>query len=136
MAIGDRTRAKMRANAAPLLEPGESIQAVFGGQTVNQWLIAPSVLVPVVFLVLFAVNRYRVVVVTDRRILVCRSGRFRMTPVKGILAELPRATRIGPPGGTWWRCDTLGGRLYIGKTFHKDIQAADSAPAGPRTGEW
>jgi hypothetical protein len=71
-------------------------------------------------------NSFRVVVVTDGRILVFRSGRFRMTPVKELRHELPRNTRIGPAKGLWFRCESLGERLYIHKRFHKDVAAADA----------
>ena len=85
MAIRDQ----MAANAAPLLKPDEKIQAVFGAQTVSQYLSLIS------YWIIIVKNAYRVVVVTDQRILICRSGRFRTTPVSEVLAELPRATRIG-----------------------------------------
>ena len=116
MAIRD----KIRANAAHLLQPGETIEAVFCAQTTSQYFALLSILI-----VIFT-NAYRVVVVTDRRILVCRSGRFRMAPVKDVIKELPRNTRIGPPSGLWWPCETLGERLYINKRFHKDVTAADA----------
>lgn len=119
MAIRD----KIRANAAPFLEPGEVVQAVIPAQTTSQWFALISY-----WIIIFS-NAYRVVVVTDRRILVCRSGRFRMTPVKEVLRQLPRATVIGPPSGLWYRCDHLGERLYINKRFHKDVRAADGQPA-------
>ena len=83
MAIRDQ----MAANAAPLLKPDEKIQAVFGAQTVSQYLSLIS------YWIIIVKNAYRVVVVTDQRILVCRSGRFRTTPVNEVLAELPRTTR-------------------------------------------
>jgi hypothetical protein len=114
-------RGKLRTNAAPLLAPGEQIQSVFPGQTTSQYFALISW-----WIILFK-NAYRVVVVTDRRILVCRSGRMSMTPVKAIERELPRATRIGPPSGLWYRCESLGGKLYIHRRFFKDIEAADAA---------
>jgi hypothetical protein len=116
-------RDKLRDNAAHLLQPGETIQSIFCAQTTSQYLALISY-----WIILFA-NAYRVVVVTDRRILICSSGRLRMTPVKQILRELPRNIRIGPPSGLWWRCESLGERLYIHKRFHKDVNAADGVPA-------
>jgi hypothetical protein len=116
-------RDKLRANAAHVLQPGENIQSVFCAQTTSQYFALISY-----WIILFS-NAYRVVVVTDRRILVCSSGRLRMTPVNEVLRELPRNTRIGPPSGLWWRCETLGERLYINKRFHKDVNAADGVPA-------
>jgi hypothetical protein len=117
MAIRD----KLRDNAAHLLQPGETIQSIFLAQTVSAYFALISY-----WIIIFS-NAYRVVVVTDRRILVCYSGRLRQTPVKDVNRELPRSTRIGPPSGLWYRCDTLGGQLYINKRFHKDVTAADAA---------
>ena len=119
MAIRDQ----LRSNAAHLLQPGEAIQAVFCAQTTSQYYAMLSTLIIILS------DAYRVVVVTDQRILVCRSGRFRMTPVKHAIAELPRNTHIGPPSGLWWRCETLGEPLYIHKRFHKDVAAADAVLA-------
>ena len=115
-------RDKLRANAAHLLQPGETIESIFCAQTTSQYFALISV-----WIIIFT-NAYRVVVVTDRRILVCSSGRFTMTPVKEILRELPRQTKIGNPSGLWWRCDSLGERLYVHKRFHKDVNAADAVP--------
>lgn len=116
MAIRD----KMRANAAHLVQPGEVVQAVFPAQTTSQWFALLS------YWIIILKNSYRAVVVTDRRILVCRSGRFRVTPVKDVLQEFPRTTRIGPASGLWYRCASLGEPLYIAKRFHKDVESADA----------
>ena len=113
-------REKMRNRAAPLLQPGETVQVVFCAQTVSArsaWKIIIS-------------KGYRVVVVTNRRILVCRAGRLRPGNVKGVERELPRTTRLGEPNGLWWPCDSLGGRLYVHRRFHKDVRTADAELAG------
>lgn len=125
MAIRDT----LRANAAHHLEPGETIQAVIPAQTTSQWFALIS------YWIIIIKNSYRVIVATDRRILVCRSGRFRITPVNEIVRVAPRATLIGPPSGLWYRCDTLGERLYIAKRYHKDVIAADemASAAAPTT---
>ena len=86
MAIRDQ----VRANAAHLLQSGETVQAVFCAQTTHQYYAFLSTLIIILS------DAYRVVVVTDKRILVCRSGRFRMSPVKGVIRELPR-TRASDP---------------------------------------
>jgi hypothetical protein len=119
MAIRDT----LRSNAQHVLEPGETMQVVFAAQTTSQWFALIS------YWIIIIKNAYRVVVVTDRRILVCRSGRFRITPVNDVVNELPRSTRIGPASGLWYRCETLGERLYIAKRFHKDVAEADSLAA-------
>jgi hypothetical protein len=114
-------REKIRTNAVPMLAPGETIQSVIPAQTTSQYFVLISMWI------IILTNAYRVIVVTDRRILVAHSGRFRRTPVKRVVRELPRETRIGPPSGLWYRCDGLGERLYISKQFHKDVRAADDA---------
>jgi hypothetical protein len=117
MAIRD----SLRANAQPLLQPGETIQAVFSAQTTSQWVALVS------FWIIIFRDAYRAVIVTDRRIIVAKSGRLRTTPVNEVLRELPRATRIGPASGLWHKTEALGERLYVHKRFHKDIAAADAA---------
>jgi hypothetical protein len=120
-------RDKMRANAAHLLHDGETIEQVFPAQTSTFWWVGP-VGALLVFLLLLFKSMYRAVVVTDQRILVCHAGRFFVTKVKDVITELPRSTSIGPPRGVvWYRCETLGERLYIHKRFHKDIAQADTA---------
>lgn len=116
MAIRD----KIQAKAAPQLQPGEQVQAVFAAQTASQWLI---VLLGVVFL---AMNEYRCVVVTDRRIVVFNSGKLSQANPKEIVYELPRGTIIGPPSGLWHPVEAHGETVRIHKRFHKDVVAADS----------
>lgn len=123
-------RDKIRANAAPLLQPGEQIQAVIPAQITSGWMALIS------YWIIIIRGAYRIVVVTDRRILVCRSGRFRITPVNEVLRELPRATIIGPPSGVWYRTDALGERLYFAKRFHRDIREADAAAAAGAPQAW
>ena len=117
-------RDKLRTNAAPLLQPGETIQAVFCAQTVSQYFALIS------FWIIILSDAYRVVVVTDRRIMVCKSGRFTISPVKGIETEVPRSTRLGEPSGLWWPCTTLGRKLYVNRRFHNDVRQADAALLG------
>jgi hypothetical protein len=116
MAIRDT----LRANAAHLLQPGETVQEVFAAQTASPYWALLSY-----WIVMFK-NAYRVVVVTNQRILVTKSGRLRTTPVGEVVGEFPRSTKIGPASGVWYKCDTLGERLYVHKRYHKDIAAADA----------
>jgi ligand-binding sensor domain-containing protein len=114
-------RDKIVQNVQPYLEPGEQVQAVFAAQTFSQYWAALSWLI-----VLFK-NAYRCVAVTDRRIAVFNTGRWKMTEPKELLRNLPRNTQLGPATGLWYKTDVLGERLYIHKRFHKDIEAADAA---------
>ena len=115
MAIRD----KLRSKAAGYIDPDESIQAIFPVQTVSQYFALIS------FWIIIAKNAYRVIVVTDKRILVIQAGRFRLTTLKAQLREVPRHTKIGPASGLWYRFDSLGERLYVNRRFHKDVAAAD-----------
>lgn len=113
-------RDKIKHNAEPFLQPGEEVQAVIPAQTIRQyWSLISFWLV--------ARDTYRVLVVTDRRILLCRSGRFTETPVNEVLAEFPRLMVIGPAHGLWYRTDRFGERLFISRRFYEDVAAADRA---------
>lgn len=113
-------RDKVIQHAQPLLEPGEQIQAVIPAQTKSGWLGAIG------FIWLIFLNRYRPVVVTDRRIAITDSGRWSMAKPTSIVSSVARNTQIGPPSGLWWKCTSLGDPLYIHKRFHKDVEKADS----------
>ena len=124
-------RDKIRANAQHVLRPGEVIQAVIPAQTVSPYFAL------ITYWIIVFSNAYRVIVVTDQRILVCRSGRLRITPVGEVEREAPRGTRIGPGAGVWYKTESLGGPLYIARRFYKDVAAADAlaaAGAGPEPG--
>ena len=118
MALAVRDRITEKAQG--LLEPGETIQAVIPAQTKSGWLGAIGVLL------LMLINRYQPIVVTDRRIVITDSGRFKMANPTSIVRTVPRTTQIGPASGLWWKCESLGSPLYVAKRFHKDVEAADS----------
>ena len=118
MAIAIRER--IIENVQPLLEPGEQIQAVIPAQTKSGWLGALGGILLIFF------NRYRPVVVTDRRIVITDAGRWAQSKPKTIVASVPRSTQIGPPSGLWWKSSSLGQPLFINKRFHKDVEQADS----------
>ena len=113
-------RDRIKENVQPLLEPGEQIQAVIPAQTKSGWLGALGLIY-----LIFA-NRYRPVVVTDRRIAITDSGKWSQSKPTTIVASLPRTTQIGPASGIWWKSSSLGQTLYIHKRFHKDVELADS----------
>ena len=119
MAIRD----KLRANAAHVLRPGENVQAVFTAQTASPYWALLSY-----WIVMFK-NTYRVVIVTDQRILVCKSGRFSTTPVNEVVGEFPAPPRSARRRVSGTSATRSGDRLYIHKRFHKDVNAADGAVA-------
>ena len=108
-------RDKIIENSKEFLRPGENVQDVAGGQTLNGWLGG-------IFLFF---NRFRAVMATDQRILVLDCGKMRMGDPKSVVAEFPRNTRIGPTKGLWWKCTSLGEKFYVHRRFHKDINAMD-----------
>lgn len=77
----------------------------------------------VIFVVL---NRYRPVVVTDRRIIVFDGGRWTTTKVNAVVREVPRSVRIGPAKGLWYTTTALGEPLHVHKRFYGEITRADS----------
>ena len=110
-------REKILENSQQFLQQGEQVQAVIGGQTLNGWLGG----------VLLFFNRFRAVLATDRRIVVLDCGKMRMGKPMSVIRELPRNTKIGPTKGLWWKCTTLGDKMYVHRRFHKDVAAADAA---------
>jgi hypothetical protein len=114
----------MRDSAAPYLQPGETIQAVFGAQTASQYL---AILTGV--FVFLGLNHYRMFVVTPQRVLVLDTGKVSMKKARGVVAELPRSTRLGPASGLWHVIPVNSEKLRVHRRFHKDIQTADAAAA-------
>lgn len=117
MAMRDALKEKVQ----PHLAPGETINSIFLAQTTNPWLLVIS------YWFMFMKDSFRVVAVTDRRIVVCSTARMSPKQVKGILRELPRSTTIGPAKGLWYKTEALGERMWVAKKFHKDVNQADAA---------
>lgn len=114
----------MQASAAPYLQQGEPIQAVFGAQTASQWLAALTGV-----FVFLGLNRYRIFVVTPARILILDAGKTSMAKAKGVVTELPRATKLGPGTGLWHVIPAGGETLRVHRRFFKDIETADTQAA-------
>lgn len=111
-------RDKIAANAAPFLEPGETIRAVLAGQTASQYLLLLG------WLPFILTNKYRTIVATDRRVLVLDSGSWRITKAKSVVAQLPLGTRLGPwTGNVWHKVQVGSEKLRIHRRFKKDVEA-------------
>jgi hypothetical protein len=115
-------RDSMKESAAQYLRPGERVEAVIGAQTASQYLLAMTG-----FLLAPVLNRYRILAVTQERILVLDAGRMSMKQAHGVLAELPRLTRLGPGKGAWHRIPAGTENLRVHRRFFKDMQISDSA---------
>jgi hypothetical protein len=117
-----KVRDELRSSAFHLLRPGEQMQVVsrlrqmtpYAGPFIGAGLTLSS-------------NCSRVVVVTDRRILLCHTARIRTTQVNEVGLDLPRNTIIRPAHGIWYQTDGLAESIYIHRRYHKDVAAADSA---------
>ena len=122
MAIRDA----MRESATGFLQPGEQIQAVISAQTASPYARA---LVGPLFgsLLLMTFNRYRILVATSQRILVLDAGKMSVKKARGVIAELPRSTRLGPASGIWHVIPVNGEKLRVHRRFFKDIEMADEA---------
>lgn len=112
----------MRQSATPYLQPGEPVQAVFGAQTHSNYLMPLTGFIAFRFF-----NRYRIFVVTPRRVLVLDAGKSNMKKASGVVQELPRLTRLGPGSGAWHVIPVGNEKLRVHRRFYKDIAAADSA---------
>jgi len=117
-------RDSMRDSAAQFLGPGEQVQAVIGAQTASQWLAALTGI-----FVFLGLNKYRILAVTPTRIVVLDAGKTSMKKARGVVAELPRATRLGPGTGLWHRIPAGSETLRVHRRFFKDIETADSVAA-------
>jgi hypothetical protein len=115
-------RDKMRESSAQFLRPDEPIEAVFGAQTASPYL-GPLI----GWIVLLIINQYRIFAVTPDRIVVLDAGKWNMATAKGVVAELPRSTRLGPATGIWHVIPVGDEKLRVHRRFFKDIEAADAA---------
>ncbi len=118
-------RDRLTAQAGPLLESGEQVQAVIWGQVIRP----TSGVYASVRILTSSTSPYRVIVATDRRMLMCPGGRWTKTLRPEVLSELPREATLGPPRGLWHHTDALGERIYIQRSFFDEIAKADAAVA-------
>ncbi|MEY2475979.1 MAG: hypothetical protein QOG87_1294 [Actinomycetota bacterium] len=120
-------RDKLAERSRPYLEDGEQVEQVFLAQTgPTPWLMA---LIGAIAM-MFAVKR-RIVVVTDRGIVLLRAGAWTGTSPKEFVGRLPRQTRIGPLSGLWGKTELGGTKMWVHKRFHKDVAAADARLTTP-----
>jgi hypothetical protein len=124
-------RARLTERAAPFLEPGEQVRAIF----LAQYGAAPYLgAVPVTAWIALTAG-FVTVVVTDRAIVVLRNGRLSGSRAKSLLARLPRQP-LGSPAATWrrrwvWTRISLGGtRYWVHMRFRKEVDAANASIEG------
>jgi hypothetical protein len=149
----------MRQRAQRYLREDETIQAIFRATTAGPkgravaagipWLIIATLLgtkllvdsfavtliidlavLAVTLSLMFAIMRFRYIVVTGQRILVVKVG-FLTARTRGVRTELPRATPLGPASGRWHVIRAGGETLYVNEVYFDAIALADD-PAPPR----
>ena len=65
---------------------------------------------------------------TSDRVVVLEAVDVTWKLARGVVAELPRSTRLGPPRGLLWYPIPVGmEKLRIHRRFFKDVRAADAA---------
>lgn len=119
---------RLRTAAAPLLPPGTTIRQCFEAETRSPWLFIAMALPLALIgaaLVFIAINRNRVIAVTDNGIYVLDCGAFGGKKPKRVLAVLPRSTRFGPLNGVFPKVRIGNETLFIAQMFAPEVAAAD-----------
>ncbi len=126
----------------PFLEPGEVvahvIRALEGpkrwiglglgivvGLGLGTLLRAPLLGLPIMWLVYTRLYARRVILATDRNLVVVAGGRWRYTP-RGILDRLDIETKIGPLKGLFLQTTLNGRRMYVVPRCVNEVAAADA----------
>jgi hypothetical protein len=145
---------RIRASVSEHLGPGETIQAAFPAMAVNWALFAAAIGIPLGFGVAFSPGNpwlgavlgsatalavwgamgagrdgsvFRIVVATDRRILLFTTAWWSSGRARSPIGEWPRATTIGPHTGIWYRTEALGDPLWIHRRFAGQVAVVDAA---------
>jgi hypothetical protein len=136
------TRDRLIADSARFLEPGEAVGHVVRAlEGPNRWIgvgltmvigVLIAVLTNVAPLAIAAMGlaytgmyQRRLILSTDRRLLLLAGGRFRFTP-RSVLETLDLETRIGPLKGLFLRSSLAGRRLYIVARTAPEAKASDA----------
>jgi hypothetical protein len=123
-------RDAMRASATQFVAPDETIQEVFAGQTGSPLVRGIAGAFGLIgALIAASFNQYRIVAVTDQRILILDAGTWSSKKARAILDVLPRATTLGPATGVWHTIEVPSGKIFVHRRFFKDIEAADRTTA-------
>lgn len=132
-----------------LLEPGESVSRVYLAQGgINPWsLIAFSVVGLVLvrglsgamgqpggfgalgglvggfvgWLIATMLTTRRVILKTDRSVVLLACGKFTAKKPVKVVTRLPKGTKVGPLSGTWAPLESGGEKLWIHKMFHDNM---------------
>jgi hypothetical protein len=134
------TRERIIETAQPLLEPGEAVAHVARAlEGPNRWVAMGAALAVGVglsffvgllailgmWLVFTRLYARRVLLATDRDLVIMGCGRWRFTP-KVVLDRFDLETRIGPLKGLWLETRLGGRRLYVVARSATEVARADA----------
>jgi hypothetical protein len=71
------------------------------------------------------VSRTRLILVTDRAVVIFKGSKFRSRP-KAVLVRLPPETILGPITRHSSKLKVPGHRVYVKWWFHEEVEAADA----------
>lgn len=71
------------------------------------------------------VGRTRLIVVTDRAVVILKGSKFRRRP-KGVVVRLPPDTILGPISRHSSKLKVPGHHVYVKWWFHKEVERADA----------
>jgi len=119
---------KVRVRSQALLEPGEIIEYVLpaegGWRPPSTAVVLGAVLGLVSFPVVIALHRPRVIVATDRAIVILKTDWWVGTKPKSVLQRLPRNAPILIGRGQIFRKVLIGDtKLYVHRRRFKDLDA-------------
>ena len=116
-------REKLIERSQPFLEPGETVQAAFPAQTgPTPWLAGALGALIYAF-----VAKFRIVVVTDRSIVLLKAGALTGTKPKELVKRVPRTPLEPFSAKVWGKVMIDGERHWAHRRFKKDINAVSSA---------
>jgi len=118
-------RSKLEKRAAPYLQSGERVHAVFPALSGPSpyWMFVTGSLLSLVL-------NYHLFVVTDQAIVVLDTSKFHGR-VKGVGLRHPRNFYFGEMTGLYGSFVLEDTKYFVHRRFHKDVAAADAALGRP-----
>src|SRR2546430_5736703 len=108
MALPEKQKQRRAEALAPFLEPGETVQVSFLGQTP----VPPWVFFLIASYVFIFMQKYRTVVATDQNVYVMENAFLRSYKFKGVAHKVPIASASIDSSNTWVSIDG-GPKLWV-----------------------
>ena len=111
---------------AAFVEPGEQVTEVFLCQCGR----SPYALAAIGGVIAMLFNKYRVVALTDRALLVLDASAMAQSKPRSLLARLPRDTKLGfDDGMAWGTLQLQDKKHYVHRRFFDDVRRVEGATA-------